>query len=427
MTPASEKISPVAASATNFRWRICALLFFATVISYVDRGVLGYLEKFLEGIIGWDKVQYSHITAAFQAAYGIGLATAGRLTDRLGTRRGFAIAITLWSIAAMLPGAAYSVTTFGIAMFILGLGEAANFPACIKTVAEWFPRKERAFATGIFNSGANIGSIVVPLVVPFLTGLLGWRGAFVGTGALGFIWLVFWLTTYAKPQDHRRVNAAELAHIESDPAERVESVPLVRILPRKEAWAFALGKFLTDPIWWFYLFWLPSYLQGRFHLDLSQSRTPLVVVYVISCAGSILGGWLSAMFMKRGFSANAGRKFTLLTCAVLVLPIIYAPFASNLWTVVALVGLATAAHQGWSANLFTVASDTFPKSALGTVVGFGGMVGALGGVIMQLVTGRVVEATHSYIPLFGFACSGYLLALLLIQLLSPRLKPAVLD
>jgi ACS family hexuronate transporter-like MFS transporter len=411
----------------GYRWRICALLFAATVIAYVDRGVVGYLEKFLEKEIGWNSVQYSYIAAAFQLAYAIGLVTAGRMTDRLGTRKGFAFAITLWSFAAMLPGAAFSVGTFAAAMFILGLGEAANFPACIKTIAEWFPRKERALATGIFNSGANIGSIVVPVVVPFLTLQLGWRGAFFGTGALGFVWLAFWLFMYAKPHEHRKVSAAELAYIQSDPVERPTGVPLSRILPRKETWAFATAKFLTDPIWWFYLFWLPRYVQGTFHLNLEESRTPLVTVYVISCVGSIAGGWLSSFFLKRGFTENAARKGTLLTCALLVVSVIYAPYTHNLWTVVLLVGIATAAHQGWSANLFTIVSDTFPKTAVGTVVGFGGMLGSIGGVIFQLSTGRIVAATNSYVPLFIAACSSYLLALLIIQLLSPKLKLAVLD
>lgn len=408
----------------GYRWRICALLFFATVIAYVDRGVIGYIEKFLEKVIGFDSVQYSYITAAFQTAYAIGLVSAGRLTDRLGTRRGFAYAITLWSFAAMLPAAAVSAWTFGVAMFILGLGEAANFPACIKTVAEWFPRKERALATGIFNSGANLGNIVVPIVVPFLTLQLGWRGAFIGTGALGFVWLAVWLWVYAKPHEHRSVRGDELAHIQSDPVEQTSSVPLWRIIPRKETWAFALGKFLTDPIWWFYLFWLPRYLQGTFHLDLSQSRTPIVAVYAISTVGSIGGGWLSSFFMKRGLSQNLARKLTLLACALAVVPVIYAPYSRNLWTVVVLVGVAAAAHQGWSANLFTIPSDTFPKTAVGTVVGFGGMLGSLGGVGFQLATGRVVEATNSYIPIFVAACSAYLLALLIIQILAPKLKPA---
>jgi MFS transporter, ACS family, hexuronate transporter len=414
----------VALGRSNFRWTICALLFFATVIAYIDRGVIGYLEKYLETVIGWNSEQYGYITAAFQVAYAIGLVSAGRLTDRLGTRKGFAIAITVWSVAAMLPGAAYSAVTFGVAMFLLGLGEAANFPACIKTVAEWFPRRERALATGLFNAGANIGNIVVPLMVPFLVFRLGWRGAFVGTGALGFVWLVFWLWLYAKPESHPRVSAAELAAIQSDAPETVHRVPWIQLFPRKETWAFAIAKFLTDPIWWFYLFWLPRYLQETFHLNLSESRKPIVAVYVVSIAGSVGGGWISAHLLRRGKSANFARKMALLICALAVVPVAYAPFAHNLWAVVALVGLAAAAHQGWSANLFTVPSDTFPKAAVASVVGIGGMIGAIGGAILQTVTGYVVKLTNSYVPMFVLACSGYLVALLVIQLLAPKLEPA---
>jgi MFS transporter, ACS family, aldohexuronate transporter len=425
--PATENAATVGAQTSSFRWVICALLFLATVIAYVDRGVIGYLEKYLETVIGWNTIQYGYITGAFQLAYAIGLVCAGRLTDRLGTRKGFAIAISIWSIAAMLPGAAYSVITFGLAMFILGLGEAANFPACIKTVAEWFPRKERALATGIFNSGANIGNIVVPLVVPFLVFSLGWRGAFIGTGALGFVWLALWLSLYAKPEMHPRVSANELALIQSDPRETVQSVPWVKLLPRKETWAFSIAKFLTDPIWWFYLFWLPRYLQGTFHLNLAQSRKPVVAVYVVSIVGSIGGGWISANFLKRGRSPNFARKMALLICALAVVPVVWAPFSNNLWVVVGLVGVAAAAHQGWSANLFTLPSDTFPKAAIASVVGIGGMMGAIGGALLQTTTGYVVARANSYVPLFVLACSVYLVALLIVQLLAPNLAPAKID
>jgi MFS transporter, ACS family, aldohexuronate transporter len=422
--PSSGNEVTRASESSNIRWVICGLLFFATVIAYVDRGVIGYLEKYLERVIGWNSIQYGYITAAFQVAYAIGLISAGRLTDRLGTRKGFAIAITIWSIAAMLPGAAYSALTFGVAMFILGLGEAANFPACIKTVAEWFPKKERALATGIFNSGANIGNIVVPLVVPFLTFALGWRGAFFVTGTLGFVWLSLWLWLYAKPEAHRWVSSKELALIHSDPPEMLTSVPWLRLLPRKETWAFSLAKFLTDPIWWFYLFWLPRYLQGTFHLNLIQSQKPVVAVYVVSIAGSIGGGWISSILLGRGKSANFARKAALLVCALAVVPVVYAPYTHNLWVVVGLVGLAAAAHQGWSANLFTLPSDTFPKAAVASVVGIGGMMGAIGGALLQMATGYIVAWTNSYVPLFILAASVYLLALLIIQFLAPRLAAA---
>jgi ACS family hexuronate transporter-like MFS transporter len=410
------------------RWVICGFLFFATVIAYIDRGVIAYLEKFLEGIIpGLDSVKYANILAAFTAAYAIGMAVAGGLTDKLGTRKSFAIAIGLWSIAAMLPGAAFSVITFGIAMFLLGLGEAANFPACIKTVAEWFPKRERALATGIFNSGANIGNIAVPLVVPPLVALVTWRGAFVVTGATGIVWLIGWLLYYRRPEEHPGVSKSELDLILSDPVEKLEAVPWSRVLPCKETWAFAIGKFLTDPVWWFYLFWLPRYLQSTFGLSLASNRLPLVIVYSVSTVGSIGGGWISSTLLKAGKSPNASRKTAMLICALCVTPVFAAPYIHNLWGVVALVGLATAAHQGWSANLFTLPSDMFPKAAVGSVIGIGGMSGAIGGVLFQLATGHILKITNSYVPLFIVACVAYLFALLIIHGITPKLAPAQID
>jgi len=413
-------------ATSHLRWVMCGLLFFATVIAYVDRGVLAYLEKTLEGLMGFDSRQYSYMTAMFSLAYAIGLVSAGRLTDRLGTRAGFAIAMVVWSVAAMAR-AVFSVAVFGIAMFFLGLGEAANFPACIKTVAEWFPKSERAFATGLFNSGANIGTIVVPMVVPFLAGTLGLRGAFVTTGGLGFLWLIFWLSVYQRPENHPRVSVRELGLIQSDPPEKVESVPWVRLLPLRETWAFALGKFISDPIWWFYLFWLPRYLQETFHLDIAQNRAPVMVAYAASCIGSVGGGWLSSAMLKGGRSLNRARKTALLVCALAVLPVLLAPFSKNLWVVVALVGLAMAAHQGWSANLFTLASDMFPRAAVGSVVGFGGMLGSIGNTIFQLAVGYIVRVTHSYMLLFLAAGSAYLAALAVVQVLSPKLTSPKLD
>ncbi|HKN20305.1 MAG TPA: MFS transporter [Terracidiphilus sp.] len=412
---------------THQRWVICFLLFLATVIAYVDRGVIAYLEKFLEGIIpGLNSIKYGYILAAFQAAYAIGMVVAGGLTDKLGTRKAFAIAICLWSVAAMLPGLAFSVITFGIAMFLLGLGEAANFPACIKTVAEWFPKRERALATGIFNSGANIGNIAVPLVVPFLVAFFGWRGAFVATGATGLVWLACWLFYYRRPEQHRSVSPAELQLILSDPIEKVESVPWSRVLPCKETWAFAVAKFLTDPVWWFYLFWLPRYLQSTFGLSIAQNRLPVVMVYVIATVGSIGGGGISGVLLKRGKSLNVSRKTALLICALCVVPVFSAPFLHNLWSVVAVVGLAAAAHQGWSANVFTLPSDMFPKAAVASVTGIGGMAGACGGFLLQIATGLIVGLTHSYVPLFVLACLAYPAALLIVHGISPKLAPAEL-
>lgn len=324
----------------------------------------------------------------------------------------------------MLPGAAFSVMTFAIAMFLLGIGESANFPACIKTVAEWFPKKERATATGIFNSGANVGNIMVPLLVPTLVALVGWRGAFVVAGSFGLIWLAFWLAIYRKPEEHPKVSPAELALILSDPSEKTERVPWSHVLPHKETWAFAIGKFLTDPVWWFYLFWIPGYLQTTFHLNLEQSRTPVVMAYAISIVGSIGGGYLSSALIARGISHNVARKATMLVCVACIAPIFLTPFVHQLWIVVALMGLATAGHQGWSATLFTLPSDMFPKAAIASVTGIGGMAGGVGGVLLQIGAGAIVQFTHSYVTLFVMACLAYPMALLIIHLISPKLAPA---
>ena len=412
-------------ATSRFRWVICGLLFAATVIAYVDRGTIGFLETYLEKVIGFTTVEYSWMTGAFQLSYAAGFLIAGRLTDRLGIRKAFAIAIVLWSSAAMGPGAASSVLTLTIAMFMLGLGEAANFPACIKTVAEWFPKRERALATGLFNSGANIGNMVVPAIVPFALAWFTWRGAFVVGGSLGLVWLCFWLWLYRKPEEHPWVSPQELGLIQSDPPETIESVPWLRLLPLRETWAFSLGKLLTDPVWWFWTFWLPGYFQRTFHLTLGKSSAPVMVVYAACCIGSVYGGWLSGAMLKRGKSLNAARKTAMLICALAVMPVLYAPYTHHLWLVVALVGLAGAAHQGFSANIFTLASDLFPKAAVGSVVGIGAMAGAASGFTAQLLTGRIVRI--SYLPCFLYAGSAYIVALLIIHLLSPKLAPAKLD
>ncbi|MGO9640412.1 MAG: MFS transporter [Candidatus Acidiferrales bacterium] len=414
-----------------FRWVICALLFFATVIAYVDRGILGYLEKYLEGtangkqiIPGLDSIQYGNIMSDFQFAYAFVFVIAGAITDKLGTKLSFALAITFWSIAAMLPGAAHSVRGLAVAMTLLGMCEAANFPVCIKTVAEWFPRAERALATGIFNSGAGIGNLLVPLVATFLAMSVGWRGAFVGAGASGFVCLALWLWLYAKPEKHPRVSASELQWILGDREDTTARVPWLRLLPVKETWAFSLGKFFTDAIWWFWVFWVPRYMQGTFHLNLMQSAAPVVTIYGLSIIGSVAAGWLPAFLLRRGSTPNFARKVSMLVCALAVVPVIYVPFSHSIWVAVGLIGLAAAAHQGWSANLFTLPSDMFPKTAVASVVGIGGMAGALGGALLQRAAGHIIEWTHSYLSLFAIACSAYLVALLLVQLLAPRLKPA---
>jgi ACS family hexuronate transporter-like MFS transporter len=423
MTPAPSALEP---RMTHVRWTVCALLFFATTINYVDRQVLSFLAYTLGQEIGWDSIQYGYITAAFQAAYGVGLLAAGRFIDRTGTRKGFALAVGVWSFAAMVHAAAISAFTFGIARALLGLSEAANFPACNRTLAEWFPKKERALAFGIFNSGANIGAVVVPLTVPWLLLAVGWRAAFLVTGAAGFVWIAVWLWMYAKPREHPKVSPEEVAYIESDPPDKVESVPWLRLFPVKETWAFAIGKALTDPIWWFYLFWLPMYLQQTFGLTLQQIVLPTIVVYNVCSIGSVGGGLLSSALIKRGWTVNSGRKTAMLVCAVAVLPVLYAPYCKSPWLVVALVSVATAAHQGWSANLFTLVSDVFPRGAVGSVTGIGGTAGAITSVLLQVATGYVVELTHSYLPLFIIAGLAYVAALGVIHVLSPKLALAEL-
>ena len=410
--------------ARNYRWTICALLFFAAVINYIDRQIIGILKPVLQSELGWNEIDYSNTVFWFQVAYAIGFVSIGRLMDRLGTRKGFSFSVAFWSLAAMGHALASSVFTFSIARFALGIGEAGNFPAAIKTVAEWFPKKERALATGWFNSGTNIGAIITPLTVPFIAAQFGWRMAFIITGALGFIWLFFWLLLYSKPEEHPRITAEELAHINSDPAETTEKIPWLSLLTFRQTWAFAIGKFLTDPIWWFYLFWLPGFLFEKFNLSLTSLGLPLVIIYLAADVGSVGGGWLSSALMKRGWTTNAARKTAMLVCALAVVPIVFVSQTSNVWVAVALLSLATAAHQGWSANLFTTTSDMFPRRAVGSVVGIGGMAGAIGGMLIAKAAGYILEWTGNYLILFLIAGSAYLVALVLIQILVPKMKEA---
>src|SRR5258707_7734773 len=410
----------VAARVGHYRWVICALLFFATTINYIDRQVLGILASPLQKELGWSESQYGWIAAAFTGAYAVGLVVVGRMMDRLGTRKGFSIAVVFWSVAAMGHALARTAFGFGIARGGLGLSEAGNFPAAIKTVAEWFPKKERALAAGIFNSGSNVGAIVAPLTVPWIAINYGWRWAFIITGALGFVWLVFWITLYRKPEEHPRVSSAELAYIRSDPVEPVARIPWARLLPHRQTWAFAAGKFCTDPIWWFFLFWLPKFLHETYGLTLSGLGLPLVVIYLAADVGSIGGGWLSSTLIKRGRSVNGRRRTAMLICALCVVPIIFAARASGLWVAVGLIALATAAHQGWSANLFTLVSDMFPRRAVGSVVGIGGFAGSTARMLIATVTGYLLQWACSYVPIFFLAASAYLLALLVLHLLASR-------
>lgn len=435
-----------AATATRigrYRWWICALLFFASAINYIDRQVVGILKPTLQQQFAWSEVDYGYIVMAFQIAYAIGLVSAGRLIDRIGTRRGFALAVLIWSLAAMAHAAVLvygpavavllgagglavssSVAGFMAARFALGLGEAANFPAGIKAIAEWFPRKERAFAAGLFNAGTNVGALTAPLAVPWLTLSFGWPWAFLVTGGIGFVWLVFWWHSYRAPSRHPRVTAGELAHIQGD-AEATETlVPWRTVVMHRQTLAFAAGKFMTDPVWWVYLFWIPDFLNRNHGLDLSTLGPPLVTIFLAADAGSIAGGWLSSLLIARGWSVNGARKTTMLVCALAVTPIIFAARTTDLWTAVALISLAAAAHQGWSSNLYTLTSDMFPRQAVGSVVGLGGMAGAVAGIFVSAVVAQILELTGSYVSIFAIASVAYLLALAVIHALVPRLEPA---
>lgn len=418
------------------RWTICAMLFVATTINYMDRQVLSILKPALSGATlhlqpffhGWptversismNEIQYGNIVWCFQIAYALGVIFAGRLVDRLGCRRGYPLVTAVWSLSAMSHALVNSVAGFGVARFFLGLGESGNFPAAIKATAEWFPPKERALATGIFNSGAGVGAILAPFVVPWVALHFGWRASFLVTGAFSAAWIVWWSIRYRKPQQTMD---------ERDAAATSAGPPIAwwRLLRYRQTWGFVLGKFLTDPVWWFYLFWLPGYFSKEFKLDLSHIGLPLIVVYVCSTVGSVFGGWLPKGYVRLGLSLKTARITAMLTCACMVVPIAFAGGLHSIWTAVALLCLATSAHQGWSANIFTTASDMFPAEHVGTVVSFGQVGGALGGAIFAQVAGHVLQFTGSYVPLFIFSGSAYLIALLLLRTLAPGLKRAEL-
>ncbi len=424
---AIEYESSIAARVGRYRWVICALLFFATTINYVDRAVLGVLAPTLRTQIGWNDQHYGYINSAFTLAYAIGYLFAGWLIDRIGTRLGFALSLIVWSLAAAGHALARTAFGFGVARFALGIGESGNFPAAIKTVAEWFPKKERALATGIFNAGSNVGAVLAPAVVPWIALTWHWQAAFIFTGLAGLIWVAFWLPIYRRPSEHPKVSRAELAYIESDAPESAAKVPWAKVLPHRQTWAFASGKFLTDSIWWFYLFWFPLFMADRFKVDLKNIGLPLITVYVLADLGSIAGGWLSSFLLGRDWSANAARKTAMLVCALCIMPVAMAPRVNGEWVAVFLVGIAAAAHQGFSANLFTLTSDMFPRKAVGSVVGIGGFAGAMGGFFMNLGAGWLKQHTGSYVIMFTIAGFAYLLALLIIHILVPRLEPVQID
>lgn len=425
--PGAEPQVSAESSPSRFRWVICSLLLFGATVNYMDRQILGVFKSTLQHDLGWNEIDYSNVVAFFQGAYAIGMLGMGWLIDRLGTRRGYTLAMVFWSLASMAHGVGRTLTQFIFARSALGFGEAGVFPASIKSVAEWFPKKERALATGIFNSGTNIGAVLTPIIAPILTLYLGWRWAFFIVGALGFIWLALWLALYRKPEEHPRCSPSELAYIRSDPQEKPQKIAWAKLIPHRQTWAFAAGKFLIDPIWWFYLFWIPDFLQRTQHLQLMQTSLPLAAIYALATVGSVYGGWISSAMIKRGSSVNAARKTAMLICALCVVPIIITYRLHDLWVVVPIIGLAAAAHQGFSCNLFTITSDMFPSRAVATVTGIGGMAGAVGGMLIAKIVGYVLQRTGSYMVPFFIAGSAYLLALLFIHILAPRLEPVRLD
>lgn len=421
----------------KYRWSICGLVFFATTINYLDRAVISLLKSTLSKEFTWTETDYANIVIIFQLCYAIGLLGAGRLIDKLGTKIGYALATALWSIAAIAHALATNTMGFFIARGVLGTTEAGNFPAAIKTVAEWFPKKERALATGIFNSGSNIGAIIAPLTVPFIARQWGWQWAFIITGCIGFVWLLCWLLLYEVPKKHKKLSAAEFAYINSDADETTArkggaiKLSWGKLLSYKQTWAFAIGKFLTDPVWWFYLFWLPDFLEKQYGLSKTDIALPAALAYTMATIGSIAGGWLPMLFIKKGWTVFRSRNTAMLIYALLVLPVVSAQYLGSIsmWFAVVIIGLAMAAHQAWSANIFTTVSDMFPKQAIASVTGIGGMFGAFGGIFIARGAGKLFDyytiigdAQTGYFIMFLICSVAYVLAWFIMHLLVPVMK-----
>lgn len=427
---------------TNYRWRVVALLFFATTINYIDRNVLSFTmidEGFRKTMLGLPsdgvlteadinhfKELMGYVDAAFKTAYALGFLVVGWFIDKIGTRLGFAWAIVVWSLAGIGNAFVSSVRGLGLTRFLLGIGEAGNFPSAIKSVAEWFPKKERSFATGILNAGANVGIIATAFAVPYLTLNYGWRASFVITGLLGVVLVLFWLKSYNRPEKHKRISKEELAHINSDqdePLDKTEKISWAKLLIYKQTWALVVGKFMADPIWYFYLTWLPDFFNSNEaldqKLDLKNIGLPFLIIYAVSDLGSIFFGWLSSKFVRLGWQVGNARKTTMLICGLCVTPIFFASLTHSVFTAVFLIALATAAHQGWSANIYTMGSDMFPKSSVSSVIGIGGMFGAVGGILLASTAG-LIRVKYGYLPLFIMASSNYLIALAIIHFLIPK-------
>jgi MFS transporter, ACS family, hexuronate transporter len=419
----------------KYRWVVVALLFFATTINYLDRQVIGLLKDNLAKDFNWTEKDYSRIVMAFSSAYAIALLLFGRLIDKIGTRLGYAISIIIWSVAAICHSFATGTAGFAVARTALGFGEAGNFPAAIKSVAEWFPKKDRALATGIFNSGSNIAAIAGPPLIAWIFSSYGWKQAFVWTGSLGFIWLIFWWWLYDIPSRQKRITAGEFSYINSDTDQVVTEAGLKRswqkLFRLRQTWAFVLGKFLTDPIWYFYLFWIPSYFNSTYHLNIANSAIHVSTVYLVASFGSVLGGYLSGLLIKKGYPVYKARKYAMFFFACCVVPIFFVRYTASIWPAVCLISLAAAAHQAWSANIFTLASDMFPKQILSSVVGIGGMAGAVGGILFPLFIGIILDHFKllghlgtGYNIIFGICAAAYLLAWIIMQLLSPKMEYA---
>lgn len=417
----------------NYRWVVVTLLFFATTINYLDRQVIGLLKDNLARDFNWSEKDYSRIVMAFSAAYAIALVIFGKLIDKIGTRVGYAVSVFIWSLAAISHALARGTMGFAIARTALGAGEGGNFPAAIKAVAEWFPKKDRALATGIFNSGTNMAAIIGPPLIALIYTSYGWKQAFLWTGALGFIWLIFWLILYEIPSRLKRISKTELAYVLSDPLQenaRLAHKPAwPKLFYKKQTWAFVIGKFLTDPVWWFYLFWIPSYFNTTYHLNLTHSAIHVSTVYIVASFGSILGGWLSGWLIRKGLVVYKARKYSMLFFACCVVPIFFVRYTTSIWPAVWLISLAASAHQAWSANIFTLASDMFPKHTLSTVVGIGGMAGSVGGILFPFLIGIILDHFKmlgqlgtGYNIIFGICAVSYLLAWMIMQILSPRME-----
>jgi ACS family hexuronate transporter-like MFS transporter len=408
----------------NYRWRILSLLFFATTINYIDRQVIGILKPFIADDLGWGEAEYGYIVTAFQIAYALGLVTTGRFLDKYGTRMGYLWAIVVWSLAGMAHAAARSVASFAAARFFLGLGESANFPAAVKSVAEWFPKKERALATGLFNSGSTIGAITAPILVSGITLAMGWQWAFIITGALGFIWILFWLAYYRIPEKHPKLSIQELAYINQDKVQgQQEQMKWSGLFKYRQTYAICLTRFISDWVWWFFLFWIPDYLNKAHGINIQEVVLPLILIYSISSIGGIGGGWISSKFIQTGKSVGYARKTSILICALIILPVMYVPQAQSLWGAVLLISLAAAGHQGWASNIFTLVSDIYPKNSVASMTGLSGLFGAIGGALSATFVGLVLESTGSYFLIFLIASSVYLLNWLILKTSIRQVKP----